>query len=112
MAHASRNVRKARRLRRNANQAHRTGRKIAFEAQKTFAVLMAVLAQAGGDVTVVKGTLDQVSANLPRLGYTMIAGANAGEFIVRQTLEEVPLPAQNDPPADDAPPPPTEGVPA
>jgi hypothetical protein len=60
-------------------------------------VLMAVLAQSGGEVTVTKGTIDQVDAKMGRLGWTIVAGATHNEFIVRMVEggeETAPLPVE------------------
>src|SRR5258707_603370 len=59
--------------------AERTIRKSA----EVFAIFLAVLAQSGGEVTVTKGTLEQVGQNLVRLGYTVVPGKDENEFVVR-----------------------------
>lgn len=63
-------------------------------------VLMTVLAQAGGEVTVTKGTIDQVEAKMSRLGWTVVAGEKENEFIVRMVeadvTESVPLPTDEE----------------
>lgn len=66
------------------------------EGARVFAVLLAVLAQKGGDVTITQGTLDQVGQNLSTMGYAIVPGATKGEFIVRLTEGKVV-----DPPGDD-----------
>lgn len=65
------------------------------EGARVFAVLLAVLAQKGGDVTITQGTLDQVGQNLSTMGYAIVPGATKGEFIVRLTegREVTPTPA-------------------
>ena len=39
------------------------------EGSKIYALLLAVLAQKGGEIVVTQGTIDQVGANLANLGY-------------------------------------------
>jgi hypothetical protein len=55
------------------------------EGGKQYALLLAVLAQSGGEVTVTQGTIDQVGMNLPNLGYVVVGGKAEKEFIVRLT---------------------------
>lgn len=50
--------------------------------QKAYATLLAVLAQ-NGDVTVTKGTIEQVEANFMNLTYEMSKGETEGEFVVK-----------------------------
>jgi hypothetical protein len=51
--------------------------------QKTFVVLLTVLAQSGGEVTITKGTSDQVVADLARLTWAIEPGKEANEYVVR-----------------------------
>jgi hypothetical protein len=51
--------------------------------QKTFVVLLTVLAQNGGEVTITKGTSDQVVADLARLTWAIEPGKEANEYVVR-----------------------------
>lgn len=50
---------------------------------KAHLILLAVLAQTGGEVTVTDGTLQQVGMNLADLDFAIVSGANKGESIVR-----------------------------
>jgi hypothetical protein len=50
---------------------------------KTHLILLAVLAQSGGEVTVTDGTLQQVGMNLATLDFAILAGKQKGESIVR-----------------------------
>jgi hypothetical protein len=52
-------------------------------AQKVRLILLAVLAQSGGEVTVTNGTIQQVGSNLATLDYAIIDGKNPNESIVR-----------------------------
>lgn len=83
MARDSRNVRRKRRTRRNLSLARRQVSTLTQDYFKTFSTLLAVLAQAGGEVTVTKGTATQVLDNLRTLGWNTVAGATSDEFIVR-----------------------------
>jgi len=68
-----------RELRRQANQS------IALGAH-TFAVLLAVLAQSGGEVTVTEGTMAQVDPR--RMAFEIVEGKNEKEKIVRLVTQE------------------------
>jgi len=61
-------------------------------------VLLTVLAQRGGEVTITQGTLDQCTQNLNHMDFGIFPGATEGEFIVR-LLEG----AVSDQPGGDAP---------
>ena len=68
-----------RQLRRDANQALALG-------ARTFAVLLAVLAQSGGEVTVTDGTMAQVD---PRyMAFEIVPGKTEKEKIVRLVRQE------------------------
>lgn len=77
-------------IRHNANVKVRQATLAVVAGQQAFAILMAVLGQSGGEVTVTKGTIDQVGVNLPRLGYVVVPGKVENEVIVRMTEQEVP----------------------
>lgn len=54
------------------------------EHNNAFLVLLTVLAQKGGEVTITQGTIDQVSENFRRLGFSVQPSPDhAGEFVVR-----------------------------
>ena len=46
-------------------------------------ILVACLAQSGGEITVTQGTLDQCAKNLEELDYVIGPGKEKNEFIVR-----------------------------
>lgn len=46
-------------------------------------MLLAVLAQKGGEVVVTEGTLEQVNANYDGLGFVVTANTEKKEFIVK-----------------------------
>ncbi len=83
----SRNIAK---VRRNASRKVRQAGLAVAAGQQSFALLMAVLSQSGGEVTITKGTIDQVGENLPRLGYALVKGAAENEVIVRIVEQETP----------------------
>jgi hypothetical protein len=81
----------ARHSRRRNNELRRQLRRIATSGQQAYATLLAVLAQKGGEVTVTKGTIDQVTENYKRLGFVVEnSKEHDNEFIVR--LTEAPDP--------------------
>jgi len=58
----------------------------AQEHAKTAELLvMEMLAQAGGEVTLTKGTIEQVVQNLPLLDFTIGPGVNENEIVVKLT---------------------------
>ena len=83
---------KARRKRTNS-LLKREVRTLSQNAAKSFAMLLAVLAQAGGEVTVVQGTLDQVLPNLATLGYEVVKGQAPNEHIIRMVTQAPALSA-------------------
>lgn len=46
-------------------------------------VLLACIAQSGGEITITQGTLDQCQANLGHLDFEIVDGVKPGEFVVR-----------------------------
>src|ERR1700680_1939422 len=70
-------------IRHDTNKLRRRARYSIAQGAQQYVLLMAILAQHGGEVVVTKGTIEQVGANLPNLGYTMVKGAAENEFIVR-----------------------------
>ena len=46
-------------------------------------VLLACIAQSGGEITITQGTLDQCQQNLGRLDFEIVDGVKPGEFVVR-----------------------------
>ena len=88
MARTSRNQRKKQRTKRNNSVLKREVKQSALASYKLFSTFMMVLAQKGGEVTITKGTAEQVWAELSRLAYVVEPGATENEFIIRQTLKE------------------------
>lgn len=59
--------------------------------QSTIVALLSILAQKGGDVVVTQGTIDQVVANLPRLGWkTEPVAGEEGSFTIMMTEQPAP----------------------
>lgn len=58
------------------------------ERYKTHVMLLAVLAQKGGEVTITQGTLSQVMAGIASLSYTVTPSEIAGESTVRLVTKE------------------------
>ena len=80
MPTTSRNANHKRRQRRTISLLTRQARQLLADLQKTHLTLLGVLAQSGGEVTVTKGTLAQVTR---QMSWQMVPGANEHEFIVR-----------------------------
>lgn len=53
-------------------------------------ILLAVLAQKGGEVVVTQGTINQVGMKLASLGYEIVPNAEGTEFTVRMLEGDVP----------------------
>jgi hypothetical protein len=51
-------------------------------------VLLAVLAQNGGEITVTQGTLNQVTENTHNLGFHVVASKIDGEFLVQMVVKQ------------------------
>lgn len=110
MAKASRNLRKQRRQKRQLSIMAHAATHQHSELLKTQMMLLAVLAQKGGEVIVTTGTMQQVLENYRGMGWTLVPGAQPNERIVRMTedarvtynpdSEEEPAPA--DGPVPDA----------
>lgn len=90
MPTASRAERRKRRIKRNNTLLKASLKRESIDRFKTHSLLMAVLAQKGGEATVTEGTLKQVVDNIRNLGYTVIKGEKDGEFIVRMTEAATP----------------------
>lgn len=74
----------ARSLRREANNLRRQLRRTATSGKQTYATLLAVLAQSGGEVTITQGTIDQVGQNFDQLGFVVVKKDEpANEYVVR-----------------------------
>ena len=71
------------RLRREIGVGRRRVKELATQWQKTFTVLLTVLAQSGGEVTITKGTMEQVAAQILRTTYEIQPGKEPNEFVVR-----------------------------
>lgn len=65
-----------REMRRRAQEAINVG-------SQALLILLAVLAQSGGEITVTQGTINQCSKNLEDLDFEIVDGTIQGEFIVR-----------------------------
>lgn len=81
MAADSRNVKHKRRQRRNISLLTRELRRVQQAHVKAMATLFAILAQKG-DVTITKGTIDQVVDKLTQLQYKTAPGALDGEYVI------------------------------
>ena len=66
-------------IKRKSNRQHIREAKFAVkEGARVFAVLLAVLAQKGGDVVITQGTLDQVGLNLSTMGHAIVLRQGQG----------------------------------
>ncbi len=90
MAQDSRSIRRKRRIRRNVSTLarrlgtqHTTIEQLQSELGRAQMTLLMVLAQKGGEVTISKGTLDQVTAGIQTMGWQVVPGTVPSEFIVR-----------------------------
>src|SRR6266851_4932997 len=97
MARDSRSVRRKRRLRRNVSLMTRALEQSQAGFQKAVTGLLFVLAQSGGEVSITKGTMEQVVAKIQTLGWWIDKGANENEFIVRLIDQDAVNPAQDAP---------------
>jgi len=88
MTQASHNQRKKQRTKRINEVLRRELQRTVLSNYKLFSTFMMVLAQKGGEVTITKGTAEQVLASMDRLAYVVEPGATDNEFIIRQTLKE------------------------
>lgn len=88
MATASRNEKRKRRLRRNVSIYRRALEQTETQRQSIIVTLLAVLAQKGGEITITKGTINQVIENIKSLGFSTTPGATDGEYVVRMTTKE------------------------
>ena len=88
MAKLSPAKRKLKQTRRTNNQLKRALHQESVTNYKLYSTLMMVLAQKGGEVTVTRGTAQQVIEGMGRLSYVVEAGANESEFVIRQILKE------------------------
>jgi hypothetical protein len=70
-------------IRHDTNTLRRRARYSIAQGGQVYAILLAVLAQSGGEITVTQGTLNQVGANMQQLGYIVTKGTVENEFIVR-----------------------------
>ena len=90
MPTASRNERRKRRLKRNNSLLQRSLKQESVERGKAMVVLLALLGQAGGEVTISKGTMQQTLSALKELTY-QVTPTTEGEFIIRLvSLTETP----------------------
>lgn len=85
MAKASRNLRKQRRQKRQLSIMAHAATHQHSELLKTQMMLLAVLAQKGGEVIVTTGTMQQVLKNYRGMGWTLVPGVEPNERIVRMT---------------------------
>ncbi len=98
---ASRNANRKRRIRRNITLLRRAGYAEAVAKQKALIHLMAVLAQSGGEVTVTKGTIDQIMADLSKMSYSVDKGTVENELVFRLVVAEDTLPVVEVSPIED-----------
>ena len=89
MAQASPIKRQMKRIKRSNNMLKRELQRNTLANYKLFSTFMMVLAQKGGEVTVTKGTAEQVLASMARLSYVVEPGLDSNEFIIRQVTKEV-----------------------
>jgi hypothetical protein len=100
MPHTSPAKRKLRRLKRANALGNKAAIRFHGQALKNFQMLMTVLAQKGGEVTVTKGTIAQVMGKLQFLDFAVIKGATDGELIIRMLDRSPADVAHFDTPAD------------
>ena len=104
MPTASRNERKKRRMKRTNSLLRRALQQEAIQRYKTHAMLMAVLAQKGGEVTITAGTMQQVSQNIQRLSYKVaLVEDNPSEFIVSMVETAAPTTETTEEPSNHEP---------
>ena len=96
MGQDSQAVRKRRRLKRTSSLVSRALTQTRTAYLSAAATLLSVLAQSGGEVTVTRGTMEQVSQNLQSLSWKTIQGEKPNEFIVR--MESAAEPHVTEPP--------------
>ena len=83
MPSASREVRRKRRLKRTNSLLRRELQKETLARLNGRMTLLAVLAQKGSEVTITKGTIDQVVEQLNNLTYEIVAGETDGEYVIK-----------------------------
>lgn len=84
MAKLPANQRHKARLKRTVTQLQRAFQQLNAQFGQTQTMLLAVLAQHGGDITVTAGTIQQILPKLSVLGWQTVASAETpGEFVVR-----------------------------
>jgi hypothetical protein len=88
MASTSNHKREKGRLKRETTRLTRALQTEHINTYKLFSTLMMVLAQKGGEVTVTKGTAEQVFGSMNRLSYVVEQSANENEFVIRQVTKE------------------------
>jgi hypothetical protein len=89
MAKASRNERRKARIKRTNSLLKKQLRGLSVEAHKSYVMLMALLAQKGGEITVTKGTLQQAAQDILKLGYNVVADpTDDANLIVRLVVVE------------------------
>jgi hypothetical protein len=98
MAQASHRVRLRRRLKRKASLAIQQFRKVEQARMNAATSLCMVLAQQGGDMTLSKGTVEQVITNLNRLSYSVTRsvdgeGQPTGEYVLKlvEAAQDAPV---------------------
>lgn len=91
MAKLSRNARKKARTKRSISTLGRTLRTLQADYIKTQTMLLAVLAQRGGSVTITAGTLQQVLPKLSRIGWESApVEGTEGEWEIRIVEQDTP----------------------
>lgn len=100
MPSASRLANRKRRARRNISLLTRQFQQEALGRTKVVIHLLSILAQKGGEITVTKGTIDQVVAGLTQMSYSIDKGETENEFIFRLVTQIAP--EQQETPVADA----------
>ncbi len=97
MPTASRNERKKRRQKRTSSLLKRVLKQTEFQRQQAMILLLAVLAQHGGEFTIVKGTIAQVMTDFQYLGFESVKGATENEVVVRMVSNKSVTATTDDP---------------
>ena len=58
------------------------------QRQQTMMTLLSVLAQAGGEITITKGTIQQVIEQYAQLAFSTGPGTVEGEFVVKMVTRD------------------------
>lgn len=94
MAKLSRNARGKARKKRTISLQNREIRQLKAAFFNTHQMLLMVLGQSGGEVTVTQGTMQQILQQAQRVNWQTAPGANEHEFIVRLVTQMEEPPAE------------------